>query len=418
MSVKKKTLTVIAVIFWCHQCAAADMLTWDDCVKDARKGQQELVSAREKVAQAQADKVSVLSGALLHVSGSAAAGTSKTQGQAKAESRSYGVSGSQLLFDGFKTANDVAAAEKKIRSAEYAASIVSSNVRLSLRMAFVDLVSAQENLSLVQNILTRRKLNRDLVALQYEGGRAHKGSLLTADANAAQAELDAVKAKRNLELCQRRLLKAMGRSSFVPVVVSGVLSAGEIDREKPTFEKIVEDTPLLSQLVVQKEAARLGIKSAQGSFFPKIYAEADAGRSDTTWPPERNNWSAGFRVSIPIFQGGENAAALSKAKSLYVQTQAEEKSGKDGVIFTLAETWTQWQNAVDQAAVQEKFYEAAQQRAVIIEAQYRSGLVTFNDWTIIEDDLVNNQKALLQAKTDALLCEAAWLQAKGETLDA
>lgn len=85
--------------------------------------------------------------------------------------------------------------------------------------------------------------------------------------------------------------------------------------------------------------------------------------------------------------------------------------------MTLADTWTTWQNNVDQAGVQEKSLAASKQRADIVEAQYKSGLASFNDWTTIEDNLVSDQKALLQAKANALLAEAGWLQAKGETID-
>ncbi len=209
----------------------------------------------------------------------------------------------------------------------------------------------------------------------------------------------------------------MGRASFTPLSVSGDLTVTTIDRTKPEFEKLVEITPLLKELVTQKEAARLGVKSARSDFFPQVYANGGLQRNDAVWPPRTDSWSAGLSISFPVFLGGQQQAALSKAQANYRQSLADERSGRDGVIFTLAQTWTQWQNDVDQEAVQQKFFQAAKLRADIVEGQYKSGLATFNDWTIIEDDLVRNQKALLQAKTNALLSEAGWFQAKGETVD-
>jgi outer membrane protein TolC len=111
-------------------------------------------------------------------------------------------------------------------------------------------------------------------------------------------------------------------------------------------------------------------------------------------------------------------AGIAKAEAAYHQAQADEKSGWDGVIFTLENAWTQYRDALGNLIVQQKFLAADQERAKIAEAQYTTGLITFNDWIIIEDNLVSVEKSLLDAEANALLTEASWLQAKGETLDA
>ncbi len=61
--------------------------------------------------------------------------------------------------------------------------------------------------------------------------------------------------------------------------------------------------------------------------------------------------------------------------------------------------------------------EAARERAKITQAQYSTGLVSFNNWTIIENDLVRAKKSFLDAQFNALIAEADWIQAKGGTLD-
>lgn len=416
-------VTIVLAVFLQGLCssyvwaASGDVMTWEDCLKEARLHNLELVAGRARLEQVKAAKAITRSVSLPQLSSSLGAGVGKTQGKDKTESYSYRVSGRQLLFDGFKTSNDLAAADEDVKSAAYNYEVISSNARLELWTAFIKLLSAQESLKVTDNILTRRQQNLDLVTLQYQGGQEHKGSLLTAEANGAQAKLDRKEADRNIQLYQIRLAKALGRKAFTPIIAAGDLFVDDIDPKMPDLDKLVEATPLLKELTAKKEAARLGVKSAKADFFPQIYADAGAGKSDDFWLPETGNWSAGLSVTFPLFQGGKNTAALSKAKASYGQKEAEEKSGRSGVILTLAETWTLWQNSVDQVDVQEKFLEASKQRADIVEAQYTSGLATFNDWTIIEDDLVSKQKAILQAKTNALINEASWRQAKGETID-
>jgi hypothetical protein len=43
--------------------------------------------------------------------------------------------------------------------------------------------------------------------------------------------------------------------------------------------------------------------------------------------------------------------------------------------------------------------------------------MNFDNWIIIEDELVRAKIAFLQAEANALLAEANWIQAKGETLE-
>ncbi|MCW8799239.1 MAG: TolC family protein, partial [Prosthecochloris sp.] len=49
-------------------------------------------------------------------------------------------------------------------------------------------------------------------------------------------------------------------------------------------------------------------------------------------------------------------------------------------------------------------------------AQYSNGLISFDDWVIIEDNLVSSKKSYLNAEAELLLAEAQWMKAKGVTL--
>ena len=43
-----------------------------------------------------------------------------------------------------------------------------------------------------------------------------------------------------------------------------------------------------------------------------------------------------------------------------------------------------------------------------------SGLISFQDWDTIENDLISNQKTILVNLRDAIAAEAAWEQAQGK----
>ena len=86
-------------------------------------------------------------------------------------------------------------------------------------------------------------------------------------------------------------------------------------------------------------------------------------------------------------------------------------------MLNLEQDWSDLRDAVEKVNVQQDFLNAVEERARISEQQYAIGRISFDDWTIIEDDLVRNKKSFLDAQTNALLAEANWIQAKGETIE-
>jgi outer membrane protein TolC len=188
-------------------------------------------------------------------------------------------------------------------------------------------------------------------------------------------------------------------------------------QEKPDFELLSRNNPFLQGLIARKEASRFSLKSARRNLFPELSATASAGGSLSRSSSDSADWSAGVALSLPLFEGGSRVAEISRANALFKQAEADERSGYDNVILTLEESWIDLQDAIDKIKVQQKFLEAAEERAKIAQAQYTAGLISFDNWTIIEDDLVKAKKSFLDAQANGLIAEAKWIQATGGTLD-
>lgn len=410
-------MVVSFFVLYCCRVYAEEVLNWQNCVEQALEYHPDLKSALEDISQAKSDKGVAMSAALPDISTGLVAKETKAAASDKSDSYTYTLTGQQLLFDGFKTAADVKSASKTINAQEYNYIVVSSNIRLDLRSAFAGLLRAQDLIGLTEQIAGRRKQNLELVELRYSAGREHKGAFFQAQANLAEAEFEAAQAKRNLSLAQRQLLKELGRSHASPVKAQGTFDLTETDRQEPNFESLAESTPFLRELMEKKEALRLGFIAARADFFPKVYFNGAFGETESSWPPQNDQWSAGVSVSFPLFEGGSRLAKAAKAKSQWRQAQDSERSGRDSVVVTLERTWKDLQDTIDNVSVQHEFLIAAEERAKIGRAQYAIGLINFDDWIILENNLVDAQKTYLNAQADLLIAEAAWVQAKGGTLE-
>ena len=174
---RTKELIYIGIILFFAIAVYADgeqIVSWQDCVKSAVSNNPRLVSAKEEVGQAEADKKIVQSTGMPRITADLAGSTSERAGSdAQTEFYSLGISGRQLLFDGAKTPKTVKESEENIKASVYSYTVVSSDVRLDLRTAFVELMHTQELILLTENIALRRRQNLKLVNLRYEEiGRA------------------------------------------------------------------------------------------------------------------------------------------------------------------------------------------------------------------------------------------------------
>ncbi len=419
----------IILLFFCFllaQAKAEEVLIWEDCIIEAKKNHPDLISAEESVNQQKASKLITASGLYPQIDsnlGASTAGTSTTSSatgvttKTTTDSYTYGVSGTQLIFDGFKTINKVKTAAENIKASEQNYRFTSTEVRLNLRTAFINLLKAQELIRVAGEITKIRRDSLELITLRYASGLEHKGALLTAEANLAEATFELAQAKRDIGLSQRQLTKEMGRQEFKPISVKGDFSLRDTAAEKPDLETLAKNNPSLLEAFTKRNAAAFDIKSAYAEFAPALSGEAGANKKSSHWPPQNDNWNLGLSLTMPIFEGGLRLAQVSKAQAAYNQAEADARSTGDSVVVSLEQNWVALQDAIETVEVQRKSLNAAQERSKIAEAQYSTGFITFDNWIIIENDLVSAKKAYLNAQANALLAEANWIQAKGETLE-
>ena len=416
----------IVMAFGAAHAGEEAVLTWQDCVRQAQKNNPSLIAAEADITVYEAREKSSASSRLPQVEATAGAATSETETRNASgevvssganDNYTYGLSGSQLIFDGGKSGNAVRAARENVSARQQAYRFVSADVRLNLRNAFIDMLKAQELVVITQEIFAIRRKNVELLTLRYYSGLEHRGALLVAEAEAAEARLGTVQAQRALTVNRQRMLQAMGSSEYLVFRVEGDFSVATRLSDQPDFETIISAHPTLRQQIFQKRAAEFQVKSTKAEFWPQVTGRANAGRGDEEWPPAPDEWGAGINVSLPLFEGGSRHALLNEARALLKQVQANEQDVRDTLRADLEEAWATMQNAVDAVAVQQKMLAASEERSRIAESQYTSGFITYDNWAIIENNLVTAKRLFLDVKAVAMRAEAQWIKAKGETLE-
>lgn len=423
LSMKTLVLSLFALSLLCFKPSlyAHEPLTWQQCVDEAKTAHPDLYSAQAALQQTEADKRISSSQKLPQLSAGLSGGQrgSTERSVGSVSSFAYSLTAKQLLYDGEKTSKEVASDNEAVNAARHRYREVSAALRFALRSAFAELLKAQELAGLTTEIAERRKKNVRMINLRYQAGREHIGSLRKAEADLALSEFEVSQAQRGLDLARSKLASALGRDDRRQFTVKGTFSPSEDDSIKPDFVRLARNTPRFLQLESSRKAGRHDLDAAKSTFSPELYLTAAIGRSSIDrWPPDEIDWNAGVDISVPIYGGGSGRAKVARAMAVLSQRNADEKSGYLQVLDLLEESWKQFADACHYVDVQKKYLDASIERSLIADVQYSNGLISFDDWVIIEDNLVSAKKAFLTAGADLLIAEAAWIMATGGGFDA
>lgn len=413
----KNTLGIIliAATLWPLSSPADEKLNWSDVVRKVQENNEELKASEASLRASEFD----LKGSYNNFFPQISAGANFTHGKGttdlgSVESTNYSTSltATQNLFSGLADDAKINQAQGGRDIARIALQITQASVSYNLKSAYSNLVYAQNAIKLTEDIQKRRESNLRLVELRFENGRENKGSVLLSKAYLEQARLDNLQARQALDVARAQVAKLLGRSEGDEFIAADSVPV-KAPPQNVDFKMLSQEVPNYLQSIAQEEVADAGVTLARSSFFPTLNLTAQAGDSGDTWYPGNNRWSVGAGISIPLFNGGRDYyATKSSLESRRVALLNKDSSLRDGLV-NVKQAYSTYILSVQRLNTDKAFVEAASVRSTIAKQQYNNGLLNFNDWDIIENDLIARQKALLLTERDRVTSEAAWEQVLG-----
>lgn len=406
---------VLIIAFFCLAAAfsarAEGTLSWEDCLAEAAKFHPDLIVAKESVIQAQ-ESVGVARGnEWPTVDISAGASRVKTAG-ASSNASSLDLVGSVTVFDAGAKRSATQQARAELVSTQQGYHVTSARLRYELRAAYVGLWQAQEAVDIAGRILKIREDSYKLVKLHYESGTEHRGSLKLSQAKLSQAKVGLKSAQRDIVAAQVALSKAIGYPVKKSLQVVP-MQLPQMPGEMPDLEAIAKAHPQYRQAMAGEDVAAAGVKSSRAAYWPTVDVSASVGRRSNDIPPRDNDAAVGATVTYPLFNGFAREASVQRARSALRAAQANTLSAYNALYSTLQQSWSNLADALDNAQVQAEFLDANSEREKIAQEQYNVGLTTYNDWAIIEDNLVATEQQNLNTQAAALNAWAAWDEARG-----
>lgn len=394
--------------------ASEHLLTWEACLALARAKQPQLglVAAKLKAAEAKLQDTYKTYFPTLSLDASfTESGTGTT---ASGGSNSLSAS---LAKDFFTTEQDeasVAAAKADYLKTKASVQSTLSDASYALSQAFIAMTYQQSNITLLEAIAARRKANLDLVELRFEGGREHKGSLLHSDAAYRQAVSDGIQAKRGLDVARRQLSAAIGINVAADATVGTDVWQYAPTIETPDIDALVDTLPDAISAHANLAAAEADVIVAKHTYRPTIAGSASLSKSGSSLSLDNPSWSAKLGLSLPTYIDPRDQLNQTQYQAAADEASFTLQQTLKTLAYQLQSAYVGMLNAHEAVDIQQGFVAAAQLRSEIGTHQYTTGLLSFDNWDVIENDLINQQKSLLSRQRDAQLADAAWQQIQGK----
>jgi outer membrane protein TolC len=417
------TLLVYALVLSFGHAEPGGLYSWEDCIRLAKQNNAEVLSARKTLLSNEYLESNAKGYFLPELTYNLSATRSdedldgiSTTTPINSEIRTAyngSIEATQNIFSGFRDFGRVKQAQANRRAAESVLQITKARISYDLKSTFQSVIYAKEYSRLTQDIIRRRKDNMSLVDLRYRSGRENKGSLLLAQAYYSQSKLDDLQAHNAEKTARAQLAKALGFDEDQSFDIKGAIPTHAAP-EKVNLQEMALNTPEYKQSQSQWEAAQSGTTISRSRFLPSLDLSAGYSQSGYhMYPDDRDQWTVRLNLSYPIFSGFKDYTSLRSSSALAAAAQANFSTVARQQLARLTSLYSQYQEAILKFEVDKDFRAAAEVRANIARSKYNNGLLSFDDWDVIESDLIARQKSYLQSERDRTIAEAAWEQGLG-----
>ncbi len=327
-----------------------------------------------------------------------------------------GVTVTQTLFNGFKTANSVRVAELQVRSGREALRNVGQGVLL-------DAVTAYSNVLANQSLVEAQRSNvaflREILGVTQR--RLNAGDVTPTDTAQAEARLS----RGQADLNAAEVSLAISRATYTQVIGNppGQLRPAEpVDRylarsRDDATTMAFKEHPAVLAASFDVDVASTTIRVAESSLLPTIGVQGSASHSQDSDPTlstfRTDQASVTAQMNAPIYDGGTAASQTRQAKELAAQSRLVLDQVRNQARTAAIGAWVANEGAKIAVAASESEVRAAGVALEGVRKEAQGGQRTTVDVLNSQQDLISAKARLIGAQRDRVIASYTLLSAIG-----
>ena len=334
-----------------------------------------------------------------------------------------GLSLSWLLYDFGKRESSVEKTFQSMNSLNFQYNNTLQQVAYNTIVAYYDALSSVEELAAVKANEEASFKSFQLASRKFELGMSSKAATLQAETSYAQAQLQVAKQEQVVKVANAKLASYLGLppSQEIKLVQSFADTTDELINK--SVDEIVNlalaKRPDLQAKVASVKASYANVRSASATYFPTI--SAFGSKSWTDIDPDfgdlnrdRDTWSVGVKVSMPIFTGFENTYSLRNAKYQYAADKEALKQLEQDVELSVVTAYNGYKISVKALSIAKKLFESAVENEKVALGSFKAGKGDIISLMEAQSKLLSARKELISAQYGLYTAKIALLKSAGE----
>jgi len=327
-----------------------------------------------------------------------------------------GVTVTQTLFNGYRTANSVRVAELQVQSGREALRNVGQGVLLDAVTAYTNVLANQ---SLVEAQRSNVAFLRETLAVTQR--RLNAGDVTPTDTAQAEARLN-----RGLaDLNAAEVALAVSQATYAQVIgnaPSQLRPAEVVDRHLPRSREdalamAIREHPAVMAAGFDVDVASTNIRVAEGALLPSANVQASASRSRDNDPTlstvGTDQASIVANVTAPIYDGGQAASQTRQAKEVTAQSRLVLDQVRNQARTAATSAWVANEGAKIAVSASESEVKAATVALQGVQREAAGGQRTTVDVLNSQADLIQAKARLIGALRDRVIASYTLLSAVG-----
>ncbi|RVT96385.1 efflux transporter outer membrane subunit [Rhodovarius crocodyli] len=391
----------------------------DTLIEEAVRGNLDVASAAASIREARAARASSQGALLPSVSGGASASRSRSSARTASQFQAGLDAAWELdLFGGNRRALEASTAA--LDAAEYSLRSVLLTLVGEVATTYVELRGYQARLDLTRRTAASQRQTAAMTQGLYRAGSSSALDVARANATAAstEAQIPVLEISYASSLFSLGLLLGQPPAALAPRLetarpipeprrMTGVGVPGDLLRARPDLRAAERQLAQATALIGQAEANRYPSISVSGTLSISAARMGDLARNSAL------AWSFGPSLNIPIFQGGQLAAAVRQAEAqrdqYYIAFRAAVLTALQEVETALV-TLTQQRERVARLT---ETVTAQREAARLSRTLYQTGASGFLDVLDADRTLFSAEDSLLQSRIATVTAFVALNKALG-----
>lgn len=262
----------------------------------------------------------------------------------------YGLTLTQLLFDGYETKYENRRQMARVKSASHRVRETAELVGLSIVEFYLDVLRQRELLRIARENVANHIAIMDQIQDSTEAGRSTQADMEQARARLASARANEASVREQLRIAEANFIREVGdppQDLVMPIAPVDALAAN-VEEE---VRLALHQSPTVDIFEADIDVAHAEFEGAQSTFYPQIDLQLNAREGNDLNGVEGRDTSASALVVMNwnLYRGGGDVARVREFINREAQAKESRAEAARGIANDVRLTWAQMISAGERA---------------------------------------------------------------------